>query len=127
VSKGVMDASAILAIIGKEPGAEIASQYVAGGLVSSVNLAEVFSKSRDMKIPLDALRWMVQGLGLQSIPADDEIAFVVGSLREPTRAEGISLGDRYCLALGMIRRLPVITTEEQWSKAGLDVEIVKIR
>lgn len=122
-----MDASAILAIIGKESGAEVASKHVAGALVSAVNLAEVFSKTRDMKVTLEAMKWMVEGLRLVSVPADDELAYMIGSLREPTRKLGLSLGDRACLALGIMRRLPIITAENTWAKAGLDVEVVQIR
>ena len=44
-----------------------------------------------------------------------------------TRVAGVSLGDRACLSLAMQTSLPAFTTERDWGKCGLDVEIVKIR
>ena len=47
----VIDASAVLAILKDEPGAEVAITYVRGALLSAVNLSEVLAKASDLGIP----------------------------------------------------------------------------
>jgi PIN domain nuclease of toxin-antitoxin system len=47
-----------------------------------------------------------------------------------TKAFGLSLGDRACLALGRERRTVVITAERHWDErveAAADVRIMRIR
>ena len=50
-------------------------------------------------------------------------ATVAASIREQTMAFGLSLGDRACLALGMVRDLPVVTADRDWKKTGLGVDV----
>lgn len=65
---------------------------------------------------------------------DIEIAIVgpaqaagAANLRLATRPLGLSLGDRFCLALGLERNLPVITADRAWAGLDLGVEIQLIR
>ena len=127
MSSVVLDSSAVIAFVCREPGGENVAKYLPGALISSVNLAEVFSKSADKGVTLEALKWMVHGLQLKVVPFDEEAAFLVGSLREPTRAAGLSLGDRACLSLGILQIKPVITKEKSWLNTNLGVEIQLIR
>ncbi len=48
-------------------------------------------------------------------------------LRSATRAHGLSLGDRACLALARSAGLPVLTADREWRGVGLDMEIELIR
>lgn len=127
MSRAVLDAAAVIALVCREPGGEQVADYLPGALISTVNLAEVFSKAADKGLTLDALKWAVRSLQLQVVPFDEEAALLVGSLREATRAAGLSLGDRACLALGLLEKLPVVTTEKAWRSVPLGVEVRLIR
>jgi AbrB family looped-hinge helix DNA binding protein len=64
----------------------------------------------------------ITGLGgnqesaVEVIPFDAEMAYTAACLRPQTRRFGLSLGDRCCLALGIVRQSTVVTTEHAWSK-----------
>lgn len=127
----VLDASALLALMMGEPGAETVEAAVgAGAVMSSVNVAEVITKfvERDMLAGPKALR-AIQEIGIEIIPYDAEQALVTGALRFLTKECGLSLGDRACLALGKIRNVPVLTADSVWQKVqhGALVDIVLIR
>jgi ribonuclease VapC len=48
MADAVLDASAILALVLEEPGAERVEPYVPGGTASAVNVGEVVAKLRDL-------------------------------------------------------------------------------
>lgn len=123
----VLDASAIMCVMRKEPGCEHVIGHLPTAIVSSVNLSEVFAKARDMEMTLEGVKWVVESMKLSTVPFDEELAFVAGSLREATRGSGLSLGDRACLALGWKRQLPVLTTEQAWRGLDVGVTIQHIR
>ena len=54
-------------------------------------------------------------------------SYVAASLRPVTRKLGLSLGDRASLALGMRQGLPVLTADQNWTKADVDVKVEVIR
>lgn len=127
VSSFVWDASAIIALLRQESGSERLFEFLSRGIVSAVNVAEVASKSVDIGLTLPQVKWGLQRLQLQHISFDDELAYITGFLREPTRDRGLSLGDRACLALGIARQIPVITREREWADLGLAVDVRVIR
>jgi ribonuclease VapC len=128
MSRLVLDASAILAVINGEPGSEtLTPRLLADAVASAVNLAEVQSKlvSRgwtseeaweDATSPVRAV-----------LPFDEEHARIAGDLIIQTRPLGLSLGDRACLALGVALSVPVYTAERAWKKVKADVRIHLIR
>jgi len=129
----VLDASALLAYLNQEAGAEeVALQIVGGGFISAVNLAEVYSKvtewGQDAHLLEQAL--VQQGLlggVLEVVPFDPEDVLLVAKLRPLTKVQGLSLGDRVCLALAMRLKLPAITTDSAWNnlEAGVEVRVVR--
>jgi len=127
-NSAVLDASAILAVIYGEHGAEkLTPELLANSLVSAVNLAEVHSK-------LVARGWdIVQawddstGVMGQILPFTTEQARTAGSLVLTTRSLGLSLGDRACLALALEHKAPVYTAERSWKNLKLDLRINLIR
>lgn len=127
MNRVVLDASALLTILCREPEASASSERVFNSLISTVNLAEVFSKTCEKGIDEGAIEWVVTGLQIEAVPFDDELARITGSLRESTRSLGLSLGDRACLALGIRESLPVVTKDRKWQDAdvGVEVEILK--
>jgi ribonuclease VapC len=128
MSKIVLNASAVLAIIHREPGHEkLTLSLLDGSLCSSVNLAEVQGK-------LVTRGWASDEAWDDATSAIDEVvlfeaqqARTAGDLIVQTRPLGLSLGDRACLALGIALNAPVYTTEKAWKKLSLGIPIYVIR
>jgi ribonuclease VapC len=127
VSKAVLDASAVLAVLNSEPGAEKLLPLLGDGVVSTVNLAEVQSKLVAAGVaPEDA--WQAAISPVQEIAEfTAEHAKIAGSLTAVTRGLGLSLGDRACLALAIARKAPVYTADRTWKSLRLGIAIHVIR
>lgn len=123
----VLDATAVLAVLNDEPGAEKVAPLLPRAVMSSVNLAEVVSKLADAGIPNETIQTVIGELGITVIPFDEPLAFSTGFLRATTSDYGLSLGDRACLALGKHLHQPVLTADRMWSTLKLDVTIQLIR
>ena len=84
-------------------------------------------KPRTPESPIVEIDWAIDQLQITLVDCDQEQARLIGKLRESTREHGLSLGDRACLALGSIRELPVITSDEQLAKPELSIEVELFR
>lgn len=133
MSRLVLDASSLIAYFQDEPGADVVAASIReGAVISAANWAEVLSKGAEAgDDPLMVVeRLTAQGLSggdLHVFPVTDEDAIVIAQLRPLTRAYGLSLGDRACLALGIRLQLPVVTTDRAWATLGLSVNVRAIR
>jgi ribonuclease VapC len=127
VSDVVLDASALLAVLRRERGAEIVAGHIAEAVMSTVNLAEVLAVLVDKGLPEPEGFAAVQSLGLTLVDVDVCLARASAQLRETTRRAGLSLGDRTCLALAEHLRLPVLTADRAWVTLGLSLDIHGIR
>ena len=130
MSSWVLDASALLACIHDEPGAEVVTgALVAGAVMSSVNLSEVVARLSDGGLSTEAIREALHSFEFEIVPFEEDAAFAAGLLRPSTRSAGLSLGDRACVGLALRSGLPVLTTDRVWSNiAGpLNVDIQVIR
>lgn len=124
----ILDASALLALLNQEPGADVVARFVASGTaICSVNLAEVVGKLTGSGMPLEIARHAIAPLGIQVVPFDEELAYVAGYLDPLTRPLGLGLGDRCCIALGKRSALPVLTGDAVWASAELGTEVRLIR
>lgn len=120
----VLDASAVLALLQGEAGADIVADLLPRGAMSAVNLSEVVAKLTDHGMPADAARTALDGLPIEVHPFDRDAAYAAGELRRVTRGAGLSLGDRACLALAMRLGVPAVTADRAW--ASLAADIVRI-
>ncbi len=124
----VLDASAVLALLADEPGADrVAAAIVEGAAIGAVNLAEVLTKLADIGMPRILAEDALEGLGLEVVPFDAAAARATAALRDATRARGLSLGDRAAIALAAARGAPVLTTDRAWVDAVPSVEVVLAR
>ncbi len=130
----VLDASALLAYLQDEPGADRVTQaLIVGCAISAANWAEVLSKLIDAGQDPESVtaRMVEQGLlhtALEVRNLDESAAREVARLRPLTKGAGLSLGDRACLALGCFLGLPVLTTDRVWKEIeNLDVVVEVIR
>lgn len=127
MSKFVLDASALLAALHGESGVDQWSDAIADSVISAVNLSEVVSKLVDAGLQEGDIRGAVEPLGLTVVPFDDVQAWTAGFLRHLTRATGLSLGDRACLALGRTMKLPVLTADQAWKSLRVGVQVRLVR
>jgi PIN domain nuclease of toxin-antitoxin system len=124
----VLDASALLAVLNQEPGAEnLPPELLAQATISTVNLAEAHTKLVREGIDPDEAWEDVMGPIQDCAPFTAEQAKIAGSLVARTRSIGLSLGDRACLALGLTLKAPVYTTDRDWKSLKLGVRIHVIR
>lgn len=125
----VFDASALLALLNDEPGADVAERLAAGAAISSVNWCETFGRLRQAGVPGEALRGEMLEAGMPVIPFEREDAESAGELAPAARAHGLSLADRACLALAARLGVPAVTADRAWKDLDLDlgVEVVCIR
>ena len=127
MSDFVLDASAVLALINSEPGADTVADAIASATISAVNFAEVVSRLAHSGMPGNAIRGAMQLLSLDVMSFDEQQAHDAGLLRPSTRRHGLSLGDRCCLGLARKLGLPAIKADRAWADLGLDIDIRLIR
>jgi PIN domain nuclease of toxin-antitoxin system len=127
VSKTVLDASALLALLGAEPGSEVVAESIPGAAISTVNLSEVVSKLTERGVPEQAVQSALREVELEVHPFSEDHAYRAGFLRLATRSLGLSLGDRSCLALGQQLKAAVLTTDRNWRALDLGIDIRVIR
>ncbi len=113
----VLDASALLAFLQDEPGADQVETALTGGSVcSAANWSETVQKMMAeggdwllAKAVLDGYRLRIEPV----LASDAEWA-----ARRWRRGEGLSLGDRLCLALGERLDRLVLTADAAWGEGG---------
>jgi ribonuclease VapC len=128
MNRVVLDASAILAVIGGDPGAEkLTPDLLARAVGSAVNLSEVQAKLVSRGWPFEQA-WEDATSPVRQVLAFDEAqARVAGDLATQTRYLGLSLGDHACLALGIALKVPVYTAEKAWKKLNVGITVHVIR
>ena len=123
----VLDASALLAYLREEPGAEVVDGLLADAVMASVNWAVVVQKALSAGVDVDGMQADLQALGMRVepfLPGDGERA---GRLWPLTRQQGLSLADRACLSLGLRLGLTVVTCDRAWAQLPLNLEIQLLR
>lgn len=125
--KAVLDSSAILALIWREPGHEVVSAHLNDATISAVNIAEVYAKCAERGLDIDEVRSLISEVELTVAPFDESQAFQSGRLRMQTRPKGLSLGDRACMALAGSLGAKVVTSDRVWQDLGLEIDVVLIR
>lgn len=125
----VLDASALIAMLKGERGSAKVAAGIAGARMSSVNYAEVVSHFIHAGMPERQVDAMLDPLPLTVVPADKPLAQIAGRLRATTAEAGLSLGDRFCLALASRDGLPAWTSDQNWKKIAdaAGVKVVAIR
>lgn len=125
----VLDASAILAVLNDEEGAEtvIDALSAANTVVSAVNYSEVVAKLSAGGMPPDAVDAVINALGLSIVPFDAQTAKGAGQLSPLTGKAGLSFGDRACLALSKQTGIPALTADKAWAALKFHPKIRLIR
>lgn len=124
----VFDASAILALLRDEPGADVVARHIGDGIISAVNFQEVIKELLRRDIPMEAALELLDALHLDIHPHSLQEAIAAASLYLATKQYGSGLGDRTCMALAIAQGLPMLTADLAWGKvamAGLTIQIIR--
>lgn len=126
----ILDASALIAVLHDEPGADtVVDAIAATAAVSVVNWAETLSKvaadGSDPQLVVDGFQESESPLVVEPLTAADCIE--VARLRPLTKDLGLSLADRACLALAGRLQIPVLTADRHWAGLALGITVQLIR
>ena len=129
MTRAVLDASALMAFLRDEPGMGRVSEVIEGAAISAVNVAEVVAKGVQYGGTAPEISALLATLPIRMVPFEAEDAYASGALWPVTSKNGLSLGDRSCIALGKRLRLPILTSDGDWKglENDLGVELVFIR
>lgn len=127
LSEVVLDASAVLAYLYREPGEPVVSAYAGGCAISAVNLDEVVAKLADRGQTREEIELDLEPLTMTVEPWTEARALRSGMLSPLTRRLGLSAGDRAALTLALDLDLPVLTTDRAWATVPLGATVVVIR
>lgn len=113
MTTAVADASALLAFLFGEPGAEVVEGVLsAGASCSSVNFSEVLQKTRAMGANAQVAADTLIAMSLEIVPANRADATRAAELWRP--GTSLSLADRFCLATAQRLEVPALTADRAW-------------
>lgn len=116
----VLDASALLAVLLDEPGAEMVAPHLSTSEVSIVNRCEVLTKAVEQGADVDIVQATLDSFGFRTRAFRDAHARQSALLRPATKSLGLGFGDRACLVQGMFSGLPILTGDREWARLDLD-------
>lgn len=125
----VLDASALLAVILGEQGADLTAQALDEGraVVCAVNLAEVVTRLMVLGSTPAHVREALGPMELRVIDVDADLAFRAGLMAPSAKPLGLSLGDRLCLATAERLKGTAYTGDRAWLKWKGKAKVVCIR
>lgn len=123
----VLDASALLAYLKGESGADRVESLLGESVISSVNWSEVVQKAISVGIEVDVMRVNLRSAGLKIDSFTLEDGEKAAQLWTQMKERGLSLGDRACLSLGLRLNATVLTSDRAWKSIESTLDILVIR
>ncbi|MCR4267435.1 type II toxin-antitoxin system VapC family toxin [Nitratireductor sp. ZSWI3] len=127
MTRFVLDASALLAVIRDERGADFVADRMVGMLMSTVNASEAIMRSVEKGFPFETVRSLIIYRQIDLVPFDWDMALAAARLRPDTKRQGLSFADRACLALAIRENATALTADRTWAELDLGCKIELIR
>ena len=126
----ILDASAVLAYLLREPGEDqVAAAIGLGAGLGTGNLAEVMTRLVRDGVSVGTAHGVLDELPVELVDLEADLALRAGALVLATRKLGLSLGDRLCLALAIRENLPALTADPTWAeiapRIGATVRLIR--
>lgn len=121
----VFDASAILALLQGEEGADEVERLLDGASMASINLSEVIQKAEQHGVDTEGLEYDLEALGIEF--RDFGVAMARPTAELWSAGGALSLGDRACLALALTTDAIAVTTDGRWAETSLPLDVRVIR
>lgn len=127
----VLDSSALVAIIRGEPINVNSDELLAQAIITTYNLAEVANKMiMNNKISSLEIWQLLESLIPNTYTIDIQLSALATSFSATIDASyGLSLGDKYCLALGKLLDKPIYTANRTWqqfeSLLGVTINLIR--
>lgn len=125
----IFDSSVLIALFYRENIDVDIKPYFSKAIISTVNFCETLQKYNIINpYTIEENHDYIAAFVNKVVPFDEEQARKAAELYTSLPKNlGISLGDRACLALGLIKKIPIITADQIWKVLDLDLEIHVIR
>ena len=117
--ENVLDASAVLAYLFNETGADKVELLLENSVIGRINVTEVLTKLVQDGLTIDEAKETFDKLNLEVAEFDENQSLKVAELQPLTKHIGLSLGDRCCLALAILEDLPAVTADKIWANLNL--------
>lgn len=123
----VLDASAVLALLFDESGADRIEEYLSSSVISALNFGEVLQICVDRSANVDQVATDLPNVLLEICPLTSEQARDAAMIWPIAKPHGLSLGDRVCLVLAKQLGAVAVTSDRAWQKIdiGCKVELVR--
>jgi len=113
----LLDASALLALLLNEPGADQVESVLDDSEMHTVNLTEVVRKLVLKGVEPAEVASLLDDIDLDVVEAfSSEQAHTAGHMLAANRSIGLSLGDAVCLVVAFSSGTRVVTAERSWPK-----------
>lgn len=118
----VLDASAVLAFVTGEPGADVVAEALeADARCGAANWSEVMQKVRGAGRDWDLVRALIMSYEVEIEPVTvDDAEWAAGRW---VSGEGLSLADRLCMALGQRIDADILTADRTWGSSSRITQI----
>ncbi|MEY4464195.1 MAG: hypothetical protein RLZZ81_1166 [Pseudomonadota bacterium] len=128
MSKIIFDASALIALFAKEDGYQLIKKYMRDGVISSVNIAEVYKYCIEKQgLTEETAKILIKLSDIKIIDFCPDQALISANIIHKTKIYGLSLGDRACIALAIFKNYPILTCDTIWQKLDLDIQFTMAR
>ena len=125
----LLDTSALLALVFREPGMDVVLAALDGCAISAVNQAVgVEVAARRGTDPARAAAWAGE-LSIPVLPFTPPMAARAGAVLAAGRGRGrgLSLGDAACLGTAGTLGVPVLTADRAWAALDIGIAIRQLR
>ena len=127
-NKIIFDASAVIALLAKEKGFEVIKRHLKNAIISSVNISEVYKYCIEVqKLTKDEALLLITLSDIKIVDFNEEQALITAEIVIKTKKYGISLADRACIALAILKNTSIITCDKIWQKFDIGIEFIIAR